>query len=503
MVKMKLPDPLVAVIDSRIWLPPGLPRPFENAVKNRFTHKNPDFFRARNMGFATWGIDSKISTWEMRTDRLGERLTIPRGGTRALRELCESFGIRLKWLDRRTIAPTDFPFFKVHPDRPYELRDYQAEGVAVSLEKQQGIVRSPTGSGKTTSALALIFEAQERALVIMRDRNLLKQWRADVKSSLGLTNKEIGHIMSGRKYFPGRKIVLALQQTLFARIDECLEIFRDDPFGIVVIDEVQLLAAKTFITVVDAIPAKMRIGFSADERRKDGKEFLIYDYMGEVIHETERKKLESLQVIHPVTIRVVESDFRADWYRDAEANERDFGKLLEEMTDNHQRNFLILETIRGMFLAGEVPVLVFTSRREHAHELAVDYLTPNGLETGILIGGTGKDAERFELDKAALLSEKLHVGIGTFQAIGVGHNIPVLRAGLCSTPVSKHNPQFFGQVRGRFCRTSKATGKTEAFLYYIWDREIFPDHLRFLERHNRGRVQLFRGGEWISLSSVR
>lgn len=475
-------------------------------MKRQFSHANPDFYKKKYMGFSTWGTDSKIKTWEYRTDRFGERLTIPRGGTTALREVCDSYGIPLQWLDRRTECAAEFPFFTVDPDHPeYELRFYQVDGVSVARQKQQGIVRSPTGSGKTTSALALIFETQERALVIMRDRNLLKQWHEDVKACLGLSKKEIGFIMSGRKYFPGRKLVLALQQTLFARIDTFVSIFDEDPFGIVVIDEVQTLAAKSFIEVVDRIPAKMRIGFSADETRKDKKEFLIYDYMGEVIHETKREELESLGVIHPVTIRVVESDFRADWYRDAEASERDFGKLLEEMIDDEDRNELIVKTLKSMFLSGEVPALVFTARREHAHELAVDYLTPAGLKTGILIGGKGKDGERFDLDKAALLAGKLQVGIGTFQAIGQGHNIPVLRAGLCSTPVSKGNPQFFGQVRGRFCRTSKKTGKTEAYLYYIWDSQVFPDHLRFLERHNKKRVEIFddRRGQWVSFSSVR
>jgi len=76
----------------------------------------------------------------------------------------------------------------------------------------------------------------------------------------------------------------------------------------------------------------------------------------------------------------------------------------------------------------------------------------------------------------------------------VGHDMPIIRAGVATTPISRSNPQFFNQVRGRICRTAES--KDAAVLYYLWDREVFPDQLRHLQRWNDGNVELYHEGRW-------
>lgn len=494
-------DSIIAVIDSRIWLPTGLPKRFLSDLRRRFKHSNPEFHKKKASGFSTWGIDRHLETMDYRTDKLGERPTLPRGGTGQLREVCDSWGFSLKWIDRRTSSPVKFPKFVIKDDPELEPYYYQHEAVETALQKQQGICRAPTGSGKTVAALLFLYRAQERALIIMRDGNLLKQWYEVIQKTLGLGKKDIGIIRSGRKYFPGRPIVLALQQSLYSNeAKRTVELVESEDFGVVVIDESQTVASKTFIEVVDIIPAKYRIGFSADERRRDKKEFLTYDEMGPVIHEVSTQELEEFGAIHPVKIRVIETKFKADWYRNAETAERDFTRLIEEMIDDEGRNELALWWLHRIMEIGETPLLGFTHRKEHARYLAIEELNQRGIPCGLFLGGQG-NASRFALDLIELRKGDLKVGIGTFQAIGQGHDIPIIRAGFCLTPISERNPQFFGQVKGRICRTSET--KDAATLYYLWDREVFPDQLKTLNRWNRGNVELFHGGTWVSVSRVR
>lgn len=489
-------DTITAVVDSRIWLPTKIPRELGKALRARFSHSNPDFFKKKNMGYSTWGTPRKIMTHEKRTDALGERLTLPRGGAADLREIAAELGISIRWVDRRTSSPVDFPRFCVDPDRPeLALRTYQAEAVAAALRRQQGIVRAPTGSGKTIAALAFIHEAGERAVVIMRDGNLLKQWLEVAQGCLGLTRKEIGIVRGGRKYRPGARLTLALQQSLYSKGDRLDTLLASQPFGAVVVDEVQAVAARTFQEVIGRFPCKYRIGFSADETRRDKKEFLIYDEIGPAIHEIDREELEALGVVHPVTVRVVPTEFRADWYRAAPPGERDFARLLEEITGDGPRNELLLGLLEEVAARGEVPALVFTHRREHAAALERELDVNRGVRSGLLLGGAGQDGIRFEEDKLKILAGKLAVACGTFQAIGQGHNFPVIRAGICATPISKGNPQFFGQVRGRICRTSE--GKDDATLYYLADLHIFPDQIRHIAAWNGGRVEVLTDGEWV------
>ena len=490
-------DTITVVVDSRIWLPTKIPRDLGKELRVRFKHHNPDFHKKKRMGFSTWGIDRHITTHDMRESNLGKRLTLPRGGAADFREIATSLGYRVRWIDKRTSSPVEFPRFCVDPEDPGKvLRPYQAEAVAAALKRQQGVIRAPTGSGKTIAALAFIHEAKERAVVIMRDGNLLKQWLEVASGCLGIPKKKIGIVRGGRKYRPGEHLTLALQQSLYAkgstRLEELLE---SEPFGAVVIDEVQAVAARTFQEVIGRFPCKYRIGVSADETRRDKKEFLIYDEIGPTIHEIDREELEELGVVHPVTVRVVPTDFRADWYRNAEPGERDFNRLLEEMVEDTARNELLLELLEAVASRGEVPALVFTHRREHARTLETELDVNRGIRSGLLLGGPGADAVRFAEDRDRLLTGDLAVACGTFNAIGQGHNFPVIRSGICGTPISKSNPQFFGQVRGRICRTSE--GKTDATLYYLWDNFVFPDQLRVLKAWNGGRVEVLEADQWV------
>jgi superfamily II DNA or RNA helicase len=259
---------------------------------------------------------------------------------------------------------------------------------------------------------------------------------------------------------------------------------------------VQGVAARTFLEVVGLFRSRYRYGVSADETRRDRKEFLIYDMMGPVLYEVERAELEAERVIHPVVVRVVPTEFRADWYRDAPAGERDFRALIDEMISDDARNELVLGVIQAAVSSGDVPVLAFTHRREHAELVADRELSvARGLPCGLLLGGAGADRERFQDDLAKLGRGVLEAAIGTYNSIGVGIDLPAIRTGVATTPISAANRQFFGQVRGRICRS--ADGKDSATLFYLWDRHVFPGHLNVLRAWNDDRVEILEDGRWV------
>ena len=489
-------DKIVVLVDSRIWLPPDLPKAFVADLKQAFRYANPEYHKKKAMGFNTWGTPSQIMTYDERDSVIGKRLTLPRGGLRKLRGIAQEHGIAVQYADRRVTVPTKFDFYAIDPKDPtLDLRWYQKESVEHALRTQTGVVRAPTGSGKTKSATRFIYESQERTLVIMRDSKLLNQWKREVSASLGLRGYEVGEIGSGKFRF-GEKVTLALQQSLYSRRDDLPAILAAEPHGSVVIDEVQQLAARTFVEVIDPFNTKYRIGVSANETRRDKKEFLIYDQVGPVFYEVERKQIEAEGAVLPVEMRVFQTPFQAPWYVAAEPGERDFGRLIEEMTEDEDRNEIILDLVAELVRTGEYPIFIFTHRREHARYLADQKLSVEmGIPTGLLLGGLS-DAQRFEEDRLKLESGRLKVAVGTFQSIGVGIDLPAIRAGVVATPISASNPQFFGQVRGRMCRVSKASGKNRASIYYAWDPDVFPDQMRTFRQWGDGVAYIRRGTVW-------
>jgi superfamily II DNA or RNA helicase len=465
---------LFVVVDNRLRLPADSPKQLVTRLKEATTHVNPDYGRARALGLWTGNLQPKIRTW--RAEESG--FSLPRGATHWIRQHARELGIRIHWRDNRITAPVVWDPCLV------EARPYQRAGIEACIEHEQGLVRAPTGSGKTTMALGVLPQLGQRALVIVRDRNLLEQWHERAVKELGIRKQDVG-IVQGSRRKVGERLTLALQQTLYSKKFPLNDF--SQMFGAVLVDEVHEAAARTVSETVDAFPGRVRLGFSADHRRRDRKEFLSEDLFGDVIFEVGKYELEQSNYVVPVIVRLVPTKFRADWYVDAPTEERDFTRLITEMSEDDERNLVVRRVVLELVAANTFPVLVFTHRREHASRLADTELPADGVPTGLLLGGADS-AVQFEESKALLLSNVLKVAVGTFKAVGQGIDLPNVMAGVCATPIGA-NRQFFGQVRGRVCRVFP--GKSTGYLYYLWDREVFPDAARNLVLWNDRQVEVY------------
>lgn len=460
------------------------------AVRQEFEHPNPHRAALMRMGVPHWGEPAIITTWREEDENGDETpiksrvrwLTVPRGARERVLEMLVEHGYELMVDDERTFGDTD-----LHgriPKHKLTLRFDQQKVVEKVLGKETCLVRAPTGSGKTTCALALVSQVNLPALVIVNNAGLFDQWQERAKKELGI---KAGVIRGPKRDI--RPLTIAMQATL-AKQGVTKELA--ETFGLVICDEVQLFAAKTFFQVVDPFAAKFRVGFSADQKRKDGKEFLIHDLFGEVAVEVSREELEDAGHVLDVVIDVVPTNFEADWYGIPDAGKvLDVDRLLKEMAEDEERNGLILEHACYDVLRGE-QVLVMSHRREHCQKLAAG-LVGNNVRTGFMIGGEDYRKE-YVRTRAALLKGEISAAVGTYQAIGQGIDLPRISSVVAGTPIAS-NRQFVQQVRGRVSRT--APGKTGARMVYLWDKNVFGwKHLQNLCAWNR-RVRVLVAGEWI------
>lgn len=618
-----------------------------------FEHRNPDHGKRRSMGYSTYNVPKRIKTWE----RVGDLIRFPRGGAERIREAARLSRSRVVFRDQRLRLPeVEFPEHRL------ELRWYQRDALAACAAKEQGIVRAPTGSGKTTIAIAFAAAVRQPALVVVRKRGLLVQWLRRLERELGIDPREVGQIGGGKRRV-GPRFTLALQQSLSSERFPLADFA--SRFGTVLVDECHEVAASLFQRAVCAFPARYRIGFSADEcvargtiiamgdgsvlpvedvrsgdlvltplgprrvvaamfkgfretgriswdegslrctgetwfagplgwhvphevssvrlrkskredrrrnrwfkppgeegcgrtarlevgsigvagssptvdlrslrasieghrdldasvewdgltvpvfdldvdgaacyyangalvhnTRKDRKEFLVYDQLGEVLLEVSREELEKDGSIVPVVIRIVETNFEADWYTDAPKEDRDFGALLDEMASNAERNDALVAATRSALDVGQRPVLVFTRRRDHARHIADERLFANGIRSGLLLGGPEMKV-RFDEDLARLDAGGLDASVGTIEAVGTGTDVPCLRAGVMGLPIGA-NRQLLNQVCGRICRPDE--GKSCGYLYYLLDRRVFPGMASKLHSWTAGRVEAWAGTAWV------
>ena len=481
-------ESVTVTVDSRLRMQVGDGQA-EDRLKGACTHSNPAYHKAKAMGFRWTREPSTIATWRQESATC---ISLPRGCTADVRAVLADRGIVVQFDDQRSEG--DAQWAGQIPLHRVTLWDHQARVVEAIVDIEQGLVRAPTASGKTTAGIAAIAEVQLPTLVLVWNGGLAEQWIERLCDELGYAEQDVGLVGSGKARW--RPVTVAMQQTLArsrVKLDEAKR-----RFGFLLCDEVQRFAAETFTQVVDGFPARYRIGLSADETRKDRKEFLIYDQFGRVIADIDQGELEAKSLVMPVLVRVVPTDFEAQWYiGQLESNGEvtpDFTRLLEEMVRDPARNALLERVI--MEQAG--CTMVLTHRREQAIDVRAR-MAAAGRDCGLLLGGA-ENASDFEETVHRMRSGALALGVGTYQAVGTGMDIKPVSRAVCSTPIHA-NRQFFGQVRGRLCRI--APGKTDAEMVCLWDAKVFGDiPLRNLRRWNaRGRVLVWDFGTWVDVNA--
>jgi superfamily II DNA or RNA helicase len=490
------------IVDNRLRLPLDIQPKLIEKLKDAFTHFNLMRLKLEKMGVRGWALHREprfIETWKIEDGML----TFPRGGISKVYDILEDNGFEIDIIDLRSIGEG----LRGIPKSQIILRPFQEEIVRTCIKIENCVVRSPTGSGKTTSALALAGELNLPTLIIVWTGGLFDQWVKRAEVELGLDNSEIGIIRSGKIRI--KPITIGMQQTL----TKCKAELRNT-FGLIIADEIQKDAATTFMDVIDSFPAKYRIGFSADEHRKDKKEFLIYDIFGNAAIDISQDKLISNGYVHDVEVRVVLTKFVANWYNELFENDyqgnipkhimnarlKAFDKLSNEMMNDEERTSLAIQIAMNEINMGK-QVILLSHRREWCNRLC-NKLQSNNIECGQMLGGVESQKE-YTKTLEGLLNGTLKATVGTYQAIGQGIDLPSVSVGICCSPIanSVDGKPFFSQVRGRLCRVSK--GKDGARLYYLYDENVYSSRpIKNLIKWNKSvfiqkDAALIRACEWL------
>lgn len=426
------------------------PKGFLDKLMLANRHDNPEYVQAKKFGYDMSGLEPYQLDYEY--DKVRNVLTIPRGIFNRFR----LDGVEHS-LTRNTVK---WPIFL--PETGIKLRNYQDVIFTQAGDKEEGVVVAPTGAGKTIIGMELIERKQQKTLILVHTKELLKQWVGEVEKFFGFTPG----LVNDKQADVSKPITVAMIQSGYSDLDK----LQADKFGLTLVDECHHVPAQTFARVLDAIPSHFRYGLSATPKRSDGLEKMLFNRIGPVISQISKDLVEKEGGIVPAKVTVIKTGIKPTYsgikrYTDKktkQVHERKvvdkpvggkWGDYLTALTQNEARNQFIANT--GLKSSKVVPTLILVDRIEHAEAI---YERSGGL----LLHGKMKDAERDAAMQAALSAP---LTIGTTGLLGEGINVSGWGNLILGSPISGDNRLL--QAIGRVIRTSD--GKTCGYITDLVD----------------------------------
>jgi len=354
------------------------------------------------------------------------------------------------------------------------LRDFQEQLVNKALLAQRGVILSPTGSGKTVIAAAILSCFPERRFLFLTSRlDLIKQTEEEFKR-FGL--KDVQTFTGGNKRIGN--ITIATTQSL-ARMDPKKY---NHLFDGVIIDEVHHVSSTStqVAKILSVLPCPIRIGLTATLPLDNPEAlFCIEGLVGPVIGEmtvedgVERGYLAKPKITLidvPMAVHVEKLRTYQDIYQ-------------KGIVESRMRNHLIAQAVAERADAGK-SVLILVNKIEHG-EILHEALLKKGVASAVFIqGATETDARA--LVKDALNKKHSRCVIATV-IWREGVNIPsldtVIPAGAGKSEIATV------QAVGRGLRTT-----TEKETVEVID---FLDHGKYLAAHSINRLAVYVANGWL------
>jgi len=320
---------------------------------------------------------------------------------------------------------------------PVELKlslyEYQVRAEEKLLKFFEGNLEAPCGSGKTVIALGIISHLKQTTLILVHTTVIFQQWKKHLEDNLGVEN--VGIIGGGEKR--PRPITLGMVQTLHKLSNKSMANLAK-VFGCVICDEAHHVPAYTFLKIIARLKPKYLYGLTATPERKDGKEFLLYDFIG-----PNRYTISDSELIASGRI----TDVEVKW---ANTNSQIIGDewhyMMSALISTPSRNRIILSEIIEASKNGHY-ILVLSERVDHCHWIS-QMLTNKGYENLCITGKTVKSMGVI-LKKA----KDFNILVATMAIAKEGLDLPEISCVMIMTPTN--NKQVLKQMIGRGRRFKK------------------------------------------------
>lgn len=364
------------------------------------------------------------------------------------------------------------------------LRDYQAEGVIDILKKTRGIIRYPTGAGKTLTASAAIKQVHQKVrakcLFLTHKKELLHQTKTVIESRAGIKTAVIG---DGLKDL-NKPVCVGMVQSLYAALKRKCPVTRSflENIDMLIVDECHLLDAKSFLSVANECKnALYRIGLSATPLMKSSEaDMTLISATGSIIREINIKGLVDRGLLAQPILKFVKISSptllkRLNWQE----------AYHHGIVYNDIRNESVVREALDFAKSGK-PCLILVNKIEHG-EILIDMLRSTTVRCKYIHGKKNSEVRQLALQE--IQNGELDILVSS-TILDEGVDVPaisaVILAGGWKSPIKMY------QRVGRGMRIKE--GSNEVYIVDFIDLTH-----RYLAAHSMSRYKLAKSEEGFKI----
>lgn len=447
-----------------------------DAISNMLSYSEPGYqFQFRY----------KTGGWDGKNRLLTKTLRFPAGLTDRVLAALKTFGIEVEVVDNIVYDQHTDPL----PYRGPQLYPHQVKITDIALDKKRGMVKSPTGSGKTYAIANIIGQINLSAMVYVVSLELLSQMHDTLSE---VTGKEVGIIGGGKCVV--KDINVCSVWTAGAACGHAIKALDDEDVDrwtpnekqkrvildaihsskVMVLDEAQFAAAQSIRTILrESKSATYRLGFTATPWRTSGDDILLEAAFGPRICDiTASELIDKGYLAQPKII------FR-DMPKYHEFVDKKWAEVKKKyINHNSVRDNILVQNAIKLFEMGRRPLMLF---REISHGERLAELFPDDIRVTLVNGRTRtQDREKIPNDYRAGQIDILIAS--TIYDQGV--DIKELDA-LISCSGGRSTAKALQRI-GRVIRTNPSTNKKDAFIIDTFDQT------HFMKEHALMRHEIYK-----------
>lgn len=355
------------------------------------------------------------------------------------------------------------------------LRPDQEEVLKKAFNKGRGVIKEPTGTGKTILQLGIMSAIPEKKTLLLAHTSEIVNQTVDKIRELGWHCQQIG---GGGKYdgFYDNICVATIQS--FSKINPTEY---SHYFDAVIVDEAHRISSfeGQYAKVLYSLHSPIRFGFTATLPTETKPKLALEAFMGELISAHTINEAIENNIIAKPNIKLIKSR-----YRQVIRSERAYADVYQRgIVVNYSRNKQIVKTIERHKKRGETS-LIFVNKIEHGQRL-VSLFKKYDMAVPFVRGSTSA-TERKKI-KNALSSKKSKIVVAT-TAWREGVDIPSLDVIFNAGGGKSEIPVL--QSIGRGLRRTEE--KDTVVVYDFFD----PSH-PFLISHFGERITLYMENKWL------